>query len=664
MGTTKQKLQRVLQSKLDMKAALEGHGYVMDDVPLKDYASRIANIHHTETTSQKYCVGRFHEYLADTPTAVKISGSPAVALDWYPALFDLTPVEGVTKLKPVGWLKRNNFLRFTDGSFAPTVGITEAQRAECDVALYLDSEATNLYCAAGEFDAAAFYNAYGMDTPLYDAEGNSVRILRPWETTETKYTIGICRKDTVYLLDHELGADGYQLNGIIADDGHVDGIVPTHKLVPTALTPDPCTVKNGKIRCFFFAYPSQDTGCKGLSPNHELTGSGELFYGDGTYPRTLDNDVEGANGNYPNDDDIGMSQAKNAKVARACNYDPTKSFPVAEGGWHALNTFITCLEAAYGTRNLYAASKFSSGTSSNDNGNNETNWLQYGGVRYKLQTASEWSYALWNTQNSAIKYDAANRSEYLSLLINRYAPKWWCMEAQMALSFAAERNIAPDTNFTFYGKTYMYKDVPGATTLLNGRMNAKVYRTRVMTINAYSGGAAATFDVQARLRAPIAEGYNLCGDFYVYCGGGHEVIDLYASSIHTVKNYLECDQTKWADINHTVQQTEDFDFQSTYEDLGDTAIGTSNYYMLRQAYGTWKLANSTSINKGECGYHYEQSLGNAANTRYRAGVRFRGNAHHAYCSSRSVHSNSLASYCIANYGCSAQVLVDVGDEMQ
>ena len=40
--------------------------------------------------------------------------------------------------KPVGKLMRNNLLRFADGSFAPTIGITEAQRAECDVELYLD----------------------------------------------------------------------------------------------------------------------------------------------------------------------------------------------------------------------------------------------------------------------------------------------------------------------------------------------------------------------------------------------------------------------------------------------------------------------------------------------------------------------------------------------
>lgn len=42
-------------------------------------------------------------------------------------------------MRPVGKLRKNNLLRFENGDFAPTVGITEEMRAECDVELYLDS---------------------------------------------------------------------------------------------------------------------------------------------------------------------------------------------------------------------------------------------------------------------------------------------------------------------------------------------------------------------------------------------------------------------------------------------------------------------------------------------------------------------------------------------
>ena len=661
MGTTAQKLQAIKDSKEDIRQAIISKDVeCATTVPLDEYGDKIRSINSKATTSQSYCVGRWPSWAENYPTATRVDGSVSLALDWYPVLVDMSPVEGEEKKTPVGFLKRNNFLRFEDGRFAPTVGITAAQAAECDVALYLDDQAAEQYCAAGEFDPAAFYNQYGMNQALYDANGNAVRILRPWETTETKYSIFICRKDSIYLLDDEQGADGTVMRGIVADEGKVDGIKPTHKLVPTGIAVGPCTQVNGKLRCFFFDYPSTETGCKGLSPYNSLTGTGELFFNDGTYPRVLDNDVEGANSFYPDDDDKGVNQAKNAKYARACNFDSSKPYPVAEGGWHAWNTFISCLEAAYGTKNIITSGRFSSGISSNDNGNNATNWTNYGGVRFKLTTASAWTYGMWSMNNGAIYYNASAQRTDMSNLINRYAPKMWCMEAQMALSMAAELNVAAGTEFQFYGKTYSYQNVTGATTLLNGRMNAKLYRTRVMTLNAYnSSKVATTFDMQCRMRVPIAEGVNISGDHWAYIGGGHEVVLQYINSAQWVRSYLECDQTKWVNINHTVQQTSDFNFMSTYEKLEDGTVDANSYVMKRCAYGTWKLQNGVNISTGECCYHWEGSLGTASNTRYRAGFRFRGNAHHALCSGRSVASNSLASACYASTAPSAQVLLNL-----
>ena len=658
MGTLAEKLQRVLDSKADIKDAIEENGVPVGDSVLADYGDKIRMIRSNATTSERFCVGKWPTWNQNIATSTETLGDKSLALDWYPVLVDMSPVEGEVRKKPVGFLKRNNFLRFEDGSFAPTIGITEAQRAECDVALYLDAEGENQYCAAGQFDAEAFYNAYGMSQKLYDADGKEVRILRPWETTETKYSIFVTRKDTVYLIDHEEGSDGSQLNGIIADEGMVDGIKGRMRLVPTGISAGPCTEIDGKLRCFFFAYATGETGCNGLSPDDGMTGTGELFFGDGTYPRVLDNDTEGVNALYPNDDGKGINQAKNAKKARACNADTGKPYPVAEGGWHAWNTFVTCLEVAYGTKYLHSANLFSSGISSNDNGNNVTNWTNYGGVRYKLSTASAWTYALWSLATSNM-YKADGSREAITAMINRQAPKMWCMEAQMALSMAAELGVAANTDFEFYGHTYRYASPTGAVTLLNGRMNARLYRTRVMTLNAYnSSKAAVTFDLECRLRVGIAEGVNLSGDIFVYLGGGHEVIDHYASGRHTVKSYIEPDQTKWADINHTVDQTADYGFQGEYEKLADNALGASGYSSLRQGYGTWKMATGGNISTGECCYHYEASLGTAANHRYRAGLRVRGAAHNAYCSARYISSPTLASSCLANLSGSAQVLLD------
>lgn len=662
MGTVAQKLQAIIDSKADIKAAIESKDVTVGDAPLDEYADKIRSINSRATTSQRYCVGRWPGWQMNDPTATRVDGDISLALDWYPVLLDMSAVNGEVKKRPVGWLKRNNFLRFEDGTFAPTIGITNAQKAECDVALYLDDQATQQYCAAGEFDAEAFYNQYGMTQALYDANGNAVRILRPWETTETKYSIGIARKDTVGLIDNQDSSDGGLLRGIVADDGKVDGIKPDKILVPTAIMADAITVIGGKARCFYFDYCTMETGCMGQTPLGDLATTGEAFYQDGTYPRVLDNMLEGANGEYPNDDGKGMNRPKNAKVARACNYDTTLPYPVAEGGYHALNVFLSCMEAAYGTKYLHSASRFSSGISSNDAANTEANWLEYGGMRSRVQGGSSWTYSQFSQSNSPIRYTSAAANTDASNLLNRNAPKALCMEAQMALSMAAELNVAPDTEFQFYGKTYIYKTPTGATSLLSGRMNARVYRTRVMTIDGWnSSKVAKTFDVQVRLRMPVIEGFNLCGDFFRYVGGGHEVVDVNTANVHTILNYLECDQTKWGAITWPKQQAAEFSFEESYGMIGEGVIVANRYVMLRQPFGSWPYGTGVNISTGECGYHYGADIA-SNNNRCRAAVRFRGSAINVYCSGRTVNSYYSVVFCSAAYGGSAQVLLDTESE--
>lgn len=662
MGTTAEKLQAILNSKADIKSAIESKNVEVGDAPLDEYADKIRSIDDKATTSQRYCVGRWPTWAENEADAVRVDGDVSLALDWYPVLVDMSAVEGEVRKRPVGWLMRNNFLRFEDGRFAPTVGITEDQHAACDVALYLDAAATQQYCAAGAFNAETFYNQYGMTQKLYDASGNEVRILRPWETTETKYSIGIARKDTVGLIDNQESSDGGLLRGIVADDGKVDGIKPDKILVPTAIMADAITVIDGKARCFYFDYCTMETGCMGQTPLGDLETTGEAFYQDGTYPRVLDNMLEGANVEYPNDDGKGMNQPKNAKVARACNYDTALPYPVAEGGYHALNVFLSCMEAAYGTKYLHNASRFSSGISSNDAANTEANWLEHGGMRSRAQGGSSWTYSLFSQNNSPIRYTSAAANTDASNLLNRYAPKTLCMEAQMALSMAAELNVAPDTEFQFYGKTYLYETPTGATSLLSGRMNARVYRTRVMTIDGWNASrVATTFDVEVRLRMPVIEGFNLCGDFYWYVGGGHEVVDVNTAGVHRIHNYLECDQTKWGAITWPKQQVAEFSFEESYDMIGEGAIVSSRYVMLRQPFGSWPYGTGTSISTGECGYHYEAVLA-SNNHRCRAGVLFRGLALDAACSGRTVHSYRSVVRCAANFAGSAQVLLDMGSE--
>lgn len=140
------------------------------------------NFSELSALSPNYCIGSW-ENGSLNPDSVETIGNSGLLTQWDFYLLDTTDNTRETT-KPVGKLKRNNLLRFEDGRFAPTVGITEAMRAECDVELYLDNSQATKYCDAGAFDAESFYNEHGMTQKLYDSTGTEVRILRPWETTE------------------------------------------------------------------------------------------------------------------------------------------------------------------------------------------------------------------------------------------------------------------------------------------------------------------------------------------------------------------------------------------------------------------------------------------------------------------------------------------------
>ena len=181
---------------------------------IEQNASDIASLQSEVGSMQAgFCLGRWDEGELD-PEIVERKGETEFLEKWDAYLLDTTDNAGETT-RPVGKLKRNNWLRFEDGRFAPTVGITETMRAQCDVELYLNAEHTEKYCDAGAFDAEKFYNEHGMGQKLYDATGAEIgHILRPWETVETKYTIGVGRDDKVYLVDQLKGRSGKVWRGL------------------------------------------------------------------------------------------------------------------------------------------------------------------------------------------------------------------------------------------------------------------------------------------------------------------------------------------------------------------------------------------------------------------------------------------------------------------
>ena len=551
--------------------------------------------------------------------------------------------------KPVGKLMRNNLLRFADGSFAPTVGITEAQRAECDVELYLDEAQQQKYCDAGAFDAEAFYNEHGM-AKLYNSEGTEVRVLRPWETTETKYTIGIARTDTVYLLDNVIGESGKAWKGIFANPVVWDGIdVSKYPLVPTAIGPGPACTVNKKTRNFLYLYKGEGNCQSGKGQNNLCT----MFYDqEKTYPRVND-----------------MQQINNMTYARSNNADANAPYPFAEGGYHALNTLVTELEVLYGTKYLHNANMFGSGISSNDSCANEGNWLVNGGVRYKKTGAETWTYAKWSEQKDIYYNATGSRTNFNTLLASEY-PKEACMESKMAFSFAMETGVPEDTEFEFYGYKYRYVSVPGTDGTAS--MNVRVYKVMSQTFTAYtSDGTEQSWDVEVNLRMSLYSGVSLAGDIFMYCGGGYEQVGtcLYptsASQGNPVKLYLQPDQLKWH-LEKTSNKTDNgvFDFESSYILTGECTNLGDGYALRRSPYSPWKQEKGGSISTGECFHVYDNNYWSTTlNQRMRIAARFRGYATNGFCAPRYMNANSAVTIAYRNYAGSAQALIECAAPLQ
>lgn len=582
------------------------------------------------------------------PESVAFYGQKDFLTKWNFYLLDTTDNQNETTT-PVGKLRRNNLLRFENGDFAPVIGITEAQRAECDVELYLDAEHTQKYCDAGTFDAAAFYNEHGM-AKLYNVEGAEVRVLRPWETTETKYTIGIGREDTVYLLDNVVGTSGRKWKGVFSKPIFWDGIdVSKYPLAPTAFGPGPsCTVEK-KTRNFLYLYKGESNCQSSKGQNNHCT----MFYDqEKTYPRVND-----------------MQQINNMTYARANNADVNAPYPFAEGGYHTLNTYITCLEVFYGTKYLHNPLMFGSGISSNDSCSNEENWLQNGGVKYKKHAETDWKYAKWGDQKD-IYYDNSGKRTTFTVLINSEYPKEACMESQMAVSFAVETGVPENTEFEFYGYKYRYVSVPGTDGTAS--MNVRLYKFMSQTFTAYDAeGNEAEWDVEVILRMSLFGGVNLSGDIFMYCGGGYEQVGTCqfatsGSKGNPIDLYLEPDQRKW----HTEKTSSrddlgTFDFERLYIKTGSCTNVGDGYSALRSSYSGWKQKAGGSISTGECYYTWDNNhWSTKLNQRMRIAARFRGYASFSACSPRHLSATYAVTYGARNHGGSAQALLGSAAPLQ
>lgn len=637
-------------------------------------------------TKPLFCVGEWVDNAntaspidLDNPDALAVLGNKDWALDWRPFLVDMTAVEGETKKRPVMELRKNNWLRDIYGNWAPVVGITEAMYNECMANdLYTDSEGQNQYCAAGAYNSEAFLALCQIEVvdgvkklthpQLYKAvteneETTYVEVthyLMPWETAEVRYSIFVGRKDEVFLLDGVVGSSGKEWNGILGANANVwDGVdVKTFALKPTGICPSPATaISDGgttKLRSFFFNYPSSLTGVRGRKG---YASNCDMFYDNGHYPTS------------------GYSQIDAKTTARRNNHDTTAPFPVAEGGFHARNTFLRCVETALGTKYLCSYERFSSGISAVDACGNETQWLERGGVRIKASNDSEWTYKNW-AGNGKIYYKDGSTYKTIDMaaMLTSYGPHMKTLESQIAVSFAVEFGIAAGEKFNLNGCTWWYANPTTSTftppIVADGYMNCRVYKIVAGSFEAYSdtSGTEETFTVECCLRVGLMLGCDMSGDIGPYWGGGCEIVGecktapVSGSYGYTLKAYIETDQEKWVNEGNTnVNIGEKFPsgFEDKYRYAGSVVTRTNGYIRRRLPNTPLPITQGAAFGKGECGYGYMANYWGTAGKKTRVGVRSGYAAASSYLSARYLYASYSASFPIAAFCASAQVLLDM-----
>ena len=575
-----------------------------------------------------------------------------------PFLVDHTEAKEGVEVMPADELKRNNWLRYANGKFAPAVGITEEMRAECDVELYLDAEHTEKYCDAGKFDAERFYNQYGMAQKLYDASGKAVRILRPWETTSKEYSIMVGDPSGTYLIDGYSTKEGEQdimYKGISKSYREVSGCKPRY-LAPTLLAPCHATSVTGsdgkvRFRSFPFLYNAGDNNTKG-GFNSDF--GVKMFYDNGCYPRVND-----------------VYQITSMQYARNNNADKTKPYPFAEAGHHAYNTFLIAHELLYGTNYINNPDTlFSTGTSGVDvfAENDEAGWRKYGGIRVRAGNDGQWRHLQWSTNPTFMCKDANGTkiNTNMTVFVNNEFPKWREMEAQLVLSFAEELGVQENTEFEVYGQKYRYITPSKAKGLADGYMNAIVYKVVPAEWQGYdTNGNAVTWKMEANLRQGIIDGLTTSGDIMHYRGGGYEqVATNHYTSVggQTGQNemdlYIETDQRKWH--SETVENKLNlgvFDFEDQYEKVAHVSNVVRGWLKQRVPHTSFYKMMGGLRNTYVSGFNANENwYSSIDNQRIRLCVRLGGFAAWDIAGSRYLFARSSVRAADRNFGGSAQCL--------
>lgn len=463
------------------------------------------------------------------------------------------------------------------------------------------------------------------------AEDKGYNIMYGW--TQTVHTIenATVGNEVVALF----GEEPFEYNG-----------VQSRPIPPTLICPGLPTLVNSKLRSMYFTC---NIGTKGNNGQLGIT----LF--------------NKANRAYPK---TALSQFTTNDFAVAHNADKTKTVPFAPlMDWHLLN-ITNALMNKFGTVYLHDPNKFGAGISSNVATDSSNKGL-ISRIFYKINEEDEYTYQKFSETPSFCVDNKGTKKNWSGILSNDW-PRMECLEIQMALSYAAENNIQPAKTFYFNGDSYQYFDVPGAKTLLEGEMNAKLMKYyHINNLSAFdaSGNPITVSNIEIRLQTSAVYGMDLVSaDVFAYAGAGIEkIMEIEDATSGNQTNPIKCyhciNQGKLTLSKDYVKdsgQLFDFETNPAYSSFGTLLSPGSGYYSNFVRGTRLGLTKKGGI-ADNTGYvdranYTSQPVGK----RVRLGHRVRGYATCTVASARSLYAASPASYTSLSFAGGFQVRLPEG----
>ena len=326
------------------------------------------------------------------------------------------------------------------------------------------------------------------------------------------------------------------------------------------------------------------------------------------------------------------------KYARNKNGDTTKNYPYANAFALDLEVWCTLLFIKFRTKDLHSQSVCGKGISSNDSAPDASSWGKMTGVRFKK--ADGQTYVYYKLNGQGFKASETGTAYNFSQLINNYRPCMKMFEAQLAMSYAKEHNVSPDTEFEYESTKYKYYNFQGHNGLADGEMSGIVAKFVTATVTSGwsipDNAAVTDREIEICFTQPIIRGRIAgWGDIWMWYSG----IDCVMHDSTSIDIYQTYDVNNLTTDNVAADKNpgESYGFENTYDFVGSMARG--------EGYITKNFENSligevkgSNLHTGEC--HYNWFAGNAGSGKIgRCGVFFGGWSGNVICSLRYGYLN-------------------------